>query len=114
MSDFLTRFTLGTYRRFGRFIYPFMGPFLAIRARKGKEDRTRRYERYGYPSADRPNGPIVWFHAASVGKSMAVLALIERVHALGINAIMTTGTVTSAEIVRKRLAARHFSPICPP
>ncbi len=113
MSDFLTRLTLGSYRRFGRFIYPFMGPFLAIRARKGKEDRSRRYERYGYPSADRPNGPIVWFHAASVGESMAVLALIERVHALGINAIMTTGTVTSAEVVRKRLPRGTFHQYVP-
>jgi 3-deoxy-D-manno-octulosonic-acid transferase len=113
MSDFLTRLTLGGYKRFGRLIYPFMGPFLAIRARRGKEDRTRRYERYGYPSADKPNGPIVWFHAASVGESMAVLALIERVHALGINAIMTTGTVTSAEVVRKRLPRGTFHQYVP-
>jgi len=90
-----------------------MGPFLALRARRGKEDRHRRYERYGYPSADRPAGPIVWFHAASVGESMAVLALIERVHALGINTIMTTGTVTSAEVVRKRLPKATFHQYVP-
>ena len=91
MNDLITRLTLGGYRRFGRLIYPFMGPFLALRARRGKEDRARRYERYGYPSTERPDGPLVWFHAASVGESMAVLALIERVHALGVNAVMTTG-----------------------
>ncbi len=113
MSDFLTRLTLNSYRRFGRFIYPFMGPFLALRARRGKEDRSRRYERYGYPSAERPRGPVVWFHAASVGESMAVLALIERVHALGIHAVMTTGTVTSAEVVRKRLPRGTFHQYVP-
>ena len=103
MSDLWTRITLGTYRKVGSALYPFMGPFLALRARKGKEDRTRRYERYGYPSTDRPQGPLVWFHAASVGESMAILALIERVQSLGIHTIMTTGTVTSAEVVRSRL-----------
>lgn len=113
MSDLTTRILLGLYRRLGNTIYPFMGPFLAMRARRGKEDRSRRYERYGYPSADRPSGPMVWFHAASVGESMAVLALIERVHALGIHTIMTTGTVTSAEVVRKRLPKSTFHQYVP-
>lgn len=113
MTDFWSRFFLGTYRRFGRIIYPFMGPFLAMRARRGKEDRTRRYERYGYPSAERPKGPVIWFHAASVGESMAVLALIERVNSLGIYTVMTTGTVTSAEIVRKRLPRGTFHQYVP-
>jgi 3-deoxy-D-manno-octulosonic-acid transferase len=93
--------------------YPFMGPFLAFRAKRGKEDRQRRYERYGYPSADRPSGPIVWFHAASVGEAMAILSLIERVHSLGVNTIMTTGTVTSAEVVRRRLPPATFHQYVP-
>lgn len=113
MTDFWSRMLLGSYRRFGKIVYPFMGPFLALRAKRGKEDRSRRYERYGYPSAERPNGPMVWFHAASVGESMAVLALIERVHSLGIHTIMTTGTVTSAEIVKKRLPRGTFHQYVP-
>jgi 3-deoxy-D-manno-octulosonic-acid transferase len=107
MSDQWARLTLSTYRLVGSAIYPFMGPFLRLRANRGKEDRKRRYERYGYASADRPAGPLVWFHAASVGESMAVMPLIERIDELGIRAIMTTGTVTSAEVVRQRLP-----PIC--
>lgn len=113
MNDLITRLTLGGYRRFGRLIYPFMGPFLALRARRGKEDRARRYERYGYPSTERPTGPLVWFHAASVGESMAVLALIERVHAHGVHAVMTTGTVTSAKVVAKRLPRGAFHQYVP-
>lgn len=112
-NDRWTRFTLEAYRRLGRVIYPFMGPFLAIRARKGKEDRRRRYERYGYPSADKPTGPLVWFHAASIGESLAVLPLIQRIHAQGINTIMTTGTVTSAELVRKRLPRETYHQYVP-
>ena len=56
---------------------------------------------------------MVWFHAASVGESMAVLALIERVHSQGIHTIMTTGTVTSAEIVRNRLPKATFHQYVP-
>lgn len=103
MSSMFSRIAFKTYQTIGMAAYPFMGPFLRFRASRGKEDRQRRYERYGYPSADKPNGPIIWFHAASVGESMAVIPLLEHVNELGINAIMTTGTVTSAHIVRGRL-----------
>lgn len=113
MSTFFTKLALQTYRGIGLVAYPFMGPFLRFRASKGKEDRKRRYERYGYPSADKPAGPIIWFHAASVGESMAVIPLIDHVNGLGINTIMTTGTVTSAQIVRKRLPRGSFHQYVP-
>ncbi|GIL03159.1 MAG: 3-deoxy-D-manno-octulosonic acid transferase [Alphaproteobacteria bacterium] len=113
MSELWARLALGTYRLVGSATYPFMGPFLAFRARRGKEDRSRRYERYGYPSVERPPGPIVWLHAASVGESMAIIPLIERIDAMGINTIMTTGTVTSAEVVRSRLPQATFHQYVP-
>ncbi len=113
MSEMWARMALRTYRWLGSASYPFMGPFLALRARRGKEDRARRYERYGYPSVERPNGPLVWFHAASVGESAAVIPLIGHIDDLGINVIMTTGTVTSAEIVRSRLPQRTFHQYVP-
>jgi len=111
--DLLSRIVLRTYRAIGMGLYPFMGPFLRLRANKGKEDRKRRFERYGYPSADKPAGPIVWFHAASVGESMAVIPVVEHVNSLGINTIMTTGTVTSAQIVRNRLPRGSFHQYVP-
>lgn len=109
----MARSLLGAYRLTGSVLYPFMGPFLRLRARRGKEDRLRRYERYGYPSADRPQGPLVWFHAASVGESMAVLPLIESISSQGIHVIMTTGTVTSAAVVRDRLPPATFHQYVP-
>ncbi|MEM7069212.1 MAG: glycosyltransferase N-terminal domain-containing protein, partial [Pseudomonadota bacterium] len=102
MSNLISQIAFETYRVVGLIAYPFMGPFLRLRASRGKEDRKRRYERYGYPSAEKPSGPIIWFHAASVGESMAIIPLIEHVNALGINTIMTTGTVTSAQVVKTR------------
>ncbi len=113
MNSLFTRIALKTYRAIGLAAYPFMGPFLRIRASRGKEDRKRRYERYGYPSADKPAGPMIWFHAASVGESMAILPLIEHVNGLGINTIITTGTVTSAQIVRKRLPPSSYHQYVP-
>lgn len=113
MSDRWARMTLAAYRMVGSVAYPFMGPFLRLRARHGKEDMVRRYERYGYASVERPTGPLIWFHAASVGESVAVLPLIERVDAQGIHTILTTGTVTSAEVVRNRLPRRTFHQYVP-
>lgn len=113
MSKLITKIILGSYRLFGSAIYPFMGPFLQLRAKRGKEERRRRYERYGYSSEEKPEGPLVWFHAASVGEAMAVLALVERVHSLGIHTVLTTGTVTSAEIVRQRLPKSAYHQYVP-
>jgi 3-deoxy-D-manno-octulosonic-acid transferase len=113
MSERWARMTLSAYRMVGGAIYPFMGPFLRYRARRGKEERSRRYERYGYPSAERPTGPLVWFHAASVGESIAIIPLIERIDAQGIRTVLTTGTVTSAEVVRNRAPAGTFHQYVP-
>jgi 3-deoxy-D-manno-octulosonic-acid transferase len=103
MSQRLARMALGAYRLGGAVIYPFVGGYLSLRAVKGKEEHSRRRERYGYPSAARPAGPIVWFHAASVGETTAVIPLIEEVYGRGIGVVLTTGTVTSAQIARDRL-----------
>jgi len=97
------RAALVGYRWFGAAIYPLLGPYLAIRAAKGKEERTRRKERYGRAKIPRPDGPLVWFHAASVGETSAVVPLIHEVRRRGIAVVLTTGTVTSATVARERL-----------
>lgn len=94
-------------------LYPFTGPFLRSRARKGKEDPERRGERYGYASYDRPDGPLVWLHAASVGESLAIMPMIKRMESFGINLVLTTGTVTSATIADDRLSDRTIHQYVP-
>lgn len=103
MSRRIARFALSLYRWGGVALYPIVGPYLALRVAKGKEERSRRRERYGFASVDRPAGPLVWFHAASVGETNAVLPLIKEVRRRGIAVLLTTGTITSAKIVRDRL-----------
>jgi len=103
MSVGWARVTLTAYRWLGAAIYPFLGSYLAVRATKGKEEHPRRRERYGYASAERPEGPVIWVHAASVGETTAVIPLIEEVLKRGIFVVLTTGTVTSASVARERL-----------
>ncbi|UDF30601.1 UNVERIFIED_ORG: lipid IV(A) 3-deoxy-D-manno-octulosonic acid transferase [Roseateles sp. XES5] len=103
MSRRLARAALALYRWGGLALYPVVGPYLALRAAKGKEERSRRRERYGVASVERPHGPLVWFHAASVGETNAIVPLIKEVCRRGIAVVLTTGTVTSAKVVQDRL-----------
>ena len=89
---------------------------LANRAARGKEDRTRLAERWGRTGAPRPAGKLIWLHAASVGESLSLLPIVERLLARLPHAqiLVTTGTVTSARILADRLPvrARHqFLPL---
>ncbi|MDI7861536.1 lipid IV(A) 3-deoxy-D-manno-octulosonic acid transferase [Rhizobiaceae bacterium n13] len=103
MSGRLARVALAGYRWAGVAAYPLLTSYLAYRAAKGKEDRARRMERFGYPSVDRPEGPLAWFHAASVGETMAVTPLIRELRRRDIHVVLTTGTTTSAKLAASRL-----------
>ena len=103
MSSLRARLALSAYRFGGIAVYPFIGPYLAVRAAKGKEDASRKLERSGYASANRPQGPLIWFHAASVGETSAVIPLIREIRRRDIHVILTTGTITSAKVAQQRL-----------
>jgi 3-deoxy-D-manno-octulosonic-acid transferase len=95
--------TLRLYRGMTRWGKPLVGPFLKWRQRRGKEDRERIAERRGIASQPRPPGPLIWVHAASVGELISVLSLLDRIRARGINILVTSGTVTAAELASQRL-----------
>lgn len=103
MSNWRARLALSLYRWGGVVAYPVISTFVAWRTARGKEDRARKSERYGYPSAARPEGPLVWVHAASVGETNAMVPLIKEVSRRGITVLLTTGTVTSAAVAHSRL-----------
>lgn len=103
MSERWARTALQAYRWAGSALYPFIGTYVAYRASRGKEEHSRRRERYGRSSIERPDGPLVWVHAASVGETGAVCALIQRMRSCGVSVILTTGTVTSANFAVERL-----------
>ena len=103
MTSLRARLALFGYRWAGVAAYPAVSTFVSFRAARGKEERARKSERYGYASAGRPEGPLIWVHAASVGETNAVVPLIKEISRRGITVLLTTGTVTSATIARSRL-----------
>jgi 3-deoxy-D-manno-octulosonic-acid transferase len=106
MSERWARALLSTYRWAGAASYPFVGGYVVWRASKGMEDSGRRHERYGRAGQPRPNGPLIWVHAAGEGETIAVIALIEHFLSLGVSVVLTTHTVSSAEVAHERLGDR--------
>lgn len=89
---------------------------LQKRLAAGKEHPDRLPERQGIASLPRPPGPLIWFHAASVGESLSLLEVIKRLgnHDNSLRFLITTGTVTSADVLAARLpssAVHQFVPL---
>lgn len=104
------------YRTLLRIVYPIIiSPFIEKRKKNGKEDLKRFNERIGRPSKPRPEGKLIWMHGASVGESISMLPLIQRLLEIYPEAhvMVTTGTLTSAEVMAKRLPERAFHQYLP-
>jgi len=90
---------------------------LRRRAAIGKEQPSRRPERFGIASINRPEGPLVWLHGASVGECLAALPLAEQLVAAGTGVLLTSGTVASATLLQTRMppgAIHQFVPVDTP
>lgn len=106
---------LGLYRGVSTFIEPLVRFYLRRRIRQGKEDPLRMAERRGLASTQRPEGPLIWLHAASVGEAQSALALVGRLLAMrpDLTVLVTSGTVTSAAMLQKRLPDRAIHQFVP-
>lgn len=106
---------LKIYRAASRAADPVANFVLQRRLKSGKEDPERVDERRGVASRERPEGPLVWIHGASVGESLSVIPLVQRLLELhpDLNFLVTTGTVTSAKLMNERLPQRAFHQYIP-
>jgi 3-deoxy-D-manno-octulosonic-acid transferase len=104
---------LALYRWLTTLLSPAIWLHVQRRLRQGKEDKDRLRERLGVASRRRPDGPLIWLHAASVGEAVSILPIIEGLHAHHA-ILLTTGTVTSARLMAERLpegAIHQFAPL---
>ncbi|MBO0334325.1 3-deoxy-D-manno-octulosonic acid transferase [Sneathiella sp. CAU 1612] len=94
---------------------PVLRRHMKKRLESGKEDPDRFQERLGTASLPRPEGELIWIHAASVGESISALPLIEGLlkSAGDRKVLVTTGTRTSAEIMASRLPDRTLHQYVP-
>lgn len=104
------------YRLAARLLEPLAPRLLDARARKGKEDPVRVDERLGLASLPRPAGDLVWLHGVSVGESLSLLPVVERLRKVrpDLSILVTSGTVTSAALLAKRLPGgviHQYAPI---
>lgn len=94
---------------------PLLTRLLNKRLKAGKEDPARLSERKGIAAKERPGGKLVWVHAASVGEAQSALILIDSLLARSpkLNVLVTTGTVTSATLMARKLPPRAFHQFYP-
>ncbi|CAM8933602.1 unnamed protein product [Rhodiola kirilowii] len=86
-----------------------VSPLLYLRLRwrkfRGLEHPDRWSQRLGRPSLPRPPGPLLWFHAVSLGEGMAALTMIKycikrRPHT---RILMTTTNSAAFEVIKTKL-----------
>lgn len=94
---------------------PWIERYLQRRLARGKECAARFEERKGVAGHRRPDGNLVWIHAASNGEAMSALPLVERLLKRDPNGhvLLTTGTVTSADLMAARLGDRAIHQFVP-
>jgi 3-deoxy-D-manno-octulosonic-acid transferase len=110
---------LAIYAAASGLLEPLAPALLRRRARAGREDPARLGERLGRTAAARPDGPLVWLHGVSVGESLSLLPLIAELRARRpeLQVLVTSGTVTSAQVMAGRLPAgviHQFAPVDAP
>lgn len=94
---------------------PLLLAYLQFRAFKGKEVKARLKEKTGTATLKRPQGNLIWIHAASVGEAQSALLLITKLSLKNpdYSFLVTSVTVTSSKILRTNLPAHAIHQFVP-
>lgn len=107
---------LGLYSTLTRALAPLAWRRVRRKLSANGADPARLTERLGRATLPRPDGRLIWFHAASVGESVSVLRLIDHLGQRDpeLHFLITSGTATSADVIARRLPKRtrhQFAPL---
>ena len=104
------------YRGISALAVPFVARKRVDKLRKAGQSVPRAHEILGHATDARRLGPLVWFHAASVGEAKSCLPLLAAMRSENPNLqfLITTVTPTSAEVLASRLppgTIHQFAPL---
>ncbi|KAK4396451.1 putative 3-deoxy-D-manno-octulosonic acid transferase, mitochondrial [Sesamum angolense] len=104
------------YRALTYGVSPLVRLHLRWRKFRGREHSLRWRERLGCPSAPRPTGRLIWFHAVSLGEGLAAIPVIRCCLEMrpDVNVLMTTTTASAFEVIKNRLPSNviyQFAPL---
>ncbi|KAJ1419487.1 hypothetical protein SESBI_15044 [Sesbania bispinosa] len=107
------------YRALSYGVSPLIRLHLRWRRFRGLEHPRRWPERLGHPSQPRRPGPLVWFHAVSLGEGMIAIPVIKHCIKMmpHLNVLMTTTTLSAFEVLSNSLPSEiilQFSPVDTP
>ncbi len=99
---------LSLYRVLTFLLYPIFIILIYLRSFLKKEDSARYKEKIFSSSFNfnrNKKKKLIWFHAASIGETLSIFPLIEKINNFNknIDFLITTVTLSSAELLRERL-----------
>jgi 3-deoxy-D-manno-octulosonic-acid transferase len=96
-------FALALWAGLTRAATPALRIMLRRRVARGKEIAARLPEREAIDAAPRPDGRLIWLHAASLGETVSILPVLTALAREPGSILLTTGTVTSQRLLAQRL-----------
>eukprot|EP00192_Tetraselmis_astigmatica_P006987 CAMPEP_0117658878 /NCGR_PEP_ID=MMETSP0804-20121206/6107_1 /TAXON_ID=1074897 /ORGANISM="Tetraselmis astigmatica, Strain CCMP880" /LENGTH=788 /DNA_ID=CAMNT_0005465445 /DNA_START=323 /DNA_END=2689 /DNA_ORIENTATION=- len=96
---------------------PAVGLHIARRRYRGRETNVSMYQRWAFLSEPRPEGPVIWFHAVSIGESAVALPVVFRCmeEHPQVKILFTTSTVEAYSLLKNAIPARgavlQFAPL---